>query len=87
MNPPVPLLLSSSGGAAAALALGSAVSPTSGRLNPKSLPPWLWGGTEVCPPVPVSSLVLDAVTCLETRKGEQSQPQALLPAAQEIKLS
>lgn len=33
------------------------------------------------------SPVLGAVTHLETRKGEQSSPQAWLPAAQEIKLS
>lgn len=35
----------------------------------------------------LSSSVLGSVACLETRKGEQSSPQAWLPASQEIKLS
>lgn len=35
----------------------------------------------------LSSPVLGAVRCMETRKGEQCSPQAWLPAAQEIKLS
>lgn len=37
--------------------------------------------------VPAYSLALNAVTCLEARKGEQIEPQALIPAAKEIKLS
>lgn len=31
--------------------------------------------------------LLNAVTCLETREGDQSEPQASLPAPREIKLS
>lgn len=90
MDPPVPPFLSLSEGAQLPGQWDQQCLPcpaASRRLNPKQLPPWLWEGAGICTLLDVYSLGLHAVTCLETRKGEESQAQALLPAAKEIKLS